>query len=730
MLPGPPPRRGRAALVRPADTMGWRGPVQLVLVLVLLLTLCDGATTNQPHIVFILADDLGYNDVSWHNPDILSPTLEALAREGVILEQNYAQPLCTPSRSALLSGRYPFHVGRQYGVLSPHMPTGLTINVTLLPERLRSAGYSTHMVGKWHQGNCAPEYLPHHRGFDTFLGYWCGQLEHYNHTVQDALDFWDGDRPLPELDGVYATSVFTDRAESIIKEHNASRPLFMYLSAQNPHAPLEVPSEYEELYPATMNADRRTYSAMVTALDDSVGRVVQALKDAGLYSNSVILFVTMTCRGTTPTSCPRRWRLWRERVSFWSRTTPSRSAVCTPSRSALLSGRYPFHVGRQDDVLRPHMPTGLTLNVTLLPERLRSAGYSTHMVGKWHQGNCAPEYLPHHRGFDTFLGFWCGQVDHYNHSVQGALDFWDGDRALPELEGVYATSVFTDRAESIIKEHDASRPLFLYLPFQNPHAPLEAPAEYEELYPATMNADRRTYSAMVTALDDSVGRVVKALKDAGLYSNSRWGQQLPLTRGEGHALGRRHPHAGLRPLPAAGAGRLRQPRADPHHRLDADAAAAGRSQRRRRPPGRLRPVAHAERRPAQRAHRDGLQHRREAAECSAAHRRHEAALGRQLRLQRLVPGAGGPAGLLRSRSGQRAAIGPLESRQSRRVPGLPVQRDGRPDRAPGPVVADAGDGAGDAGASAGAVEGASAGRRALPRPAWSPGGRGLDHRLV
>ncbi|KAF0296118.1 Arylsulfatase I [Amphibalanus amphitrite] len=292
MLPGPPPRRGRAALVRPADTMGWRGPVQLVLVLVLVLALCDGATTNQPHIVFILADDLGYNDVSWHNPDILSPTLEALAREGVILEQNYAQPLCTPSRSALLSGRYPFHVGRQYGVLSPHMPTGLTLNVTLLPERLRSAGYSTHMVGKWHLGNCAPEYLPHHRGFDTFLGFWCGQLEHYNHTVQDALDFWDGDRPLPELDGVYATSVFTDRAESIIKEHNASRPLFMYLSAQNPHAPLEVPSEYEELYPATMNADRRTYSAMVTALDDSVGRVVQALKDADLYSNSVILFVS------------------------------------------------------------------------------------------------------------------------------------------------------------------------------------------------------------------------------------------------------------------------------------------------------------------------------------------------------------------------------------------------------------------------------------------------------
>ncbi|KAF0296121.1 Arylsulfatase I [Amphibalanus amphitrite] len=287
-------RRGRAALVRPGYTMGWRGPAQLVLVigLVLVLALCDGATANQPHIVFILADDLGYNDVSWHNPDILSPTLEALAREGVILEQNYAQPLCTPSRSALLSGRYPFHVGRQDGALDPHMPTGLTLNVTLLPERLRSAGYSTHMVGKWHLGNCAHEYLPPSRGFDTFLGYWCGMIDYYTHRRSGSLDFFDGERPLFELDGIYSASAFTDRAESIIKGHDPSRPLFLYLPFQNVHTPLEAPAEYEELYPATMNADRRTYSAMVTALDDSVGRVVQALKDAGLYSNSVILFVS------------------------------------------------------------------------------------------------------------------------------------------------------------------------------------------------------------------------------------------------------------------------------------------------------------------------------------------------------------------------------------------------------------------------------------------------------
>ena len=120
------------------------------------------------------------------------------------------------------------------------MPTGLTINSTLLPARLRSAGYSTHMIGKWHLGHCAAEYLPQGRGFDSFLGYWAGEEDHYTHLVQDALDYWDGETPLPELDGEYSADVFTERAERIIRGHNASQPLFLYLAFQNVHLPLQV----------------------------------------------------------------------------------------------------------------------------------------------------------------------------------------------------------------------------------------------------------------------------------------------------------------------------------------------------------------------------------------------------------------------------------------------------------------------------------------------------------
>ncbi|KAK4315306.1 hypothetical protein Pmani_013477 [Petrolisthes manimaculis] len=103
---------------------------------------------SPPNIVFFLADDLGWNDVSWHDAGVVTPNLQLLANEGVLLEQNYVQPLCTPTRSALLTGYYPYHLGRQGTVLGYTWPTGLTLNYTLLPENLASLGYDTHMIGK------------------------------------------------------------------------------------------------------------------------------------------------------------------------------------------------------------------------------------------------------------------------------------------------------------------------------------------------------------------------------------------------------------------------------------------------------------------------------------------------------------------------------------------------------------------------------------------------------
>ena len=108
---------------------------------------------KKPNVIFVLADDLGWGDVSWNNPDMPTSNMARLAAEGLRLEQSYAQQVCTPSRAALLTGRYPFHIGRQKRALKPLQPTGLTLNVTTLPSELKKLGYRTHMVGKWHLGD-------------------------------------------------------------------------------------------------------------------------------------------------------------------------------------------------------------------------------------------------------------------------------------------------------------------------------------------------------------------------------------------------------------------------------------------------------------------------------------------------------------------------------------------------------------------------------------------------
>lgn len=107
---------------------------------------------RKPNVIFILADDLGWNDVSWHNADMPTANMEKLSREGIRLDQAYSQQVCTPSRAALLTGRYPFHIGRQKRALKPLQPTGLMLNLTTLPSELKQLGYRTHMVGKWHLG--------------------------------------------------------------------------------------------------------------------------------------------------------------------------------------------------------------------------------------------------------------------------------------------------------------------------------------------------------------------------------------------------------------------------------------------------------------------------------------------------------------------------------------------------------------------------------------------------
>lgn len=272
----------------------------LTFALLFYLCLTYSSSSPPPHIVLIVADDLGYNDVSWHNPDILSPNLARLAQEGVVLEQHYVQPICTPTRSALMSGRYPIHTGRQHGVLWPEEPRGLHAHLRLLPQELQALGYRTHMVGKWHLGLCSEEFLPTRRGFDTFYGYYTGSEDYYLHSrasstppITRGYDLRDQEAVALAGNGTYSAHLFSARAASIIGQLAGSdQPMFLYLAFQSVHSPLQVPEKYEEPFRHIKNRARRTFSGMVMAMDEAIGKVTAALEEAGMAENTLIVFTS------------------------------------------------------------------------------------------------------------------------------------------------------------------------------------------------------------------------------------------------------------------------------------------------------------------------------------------------------------------------------------------------------------------------------------------------------
>jgi len=261
---------------------------QIVLLIIsLALTCLQG---KPPNIVVIVADDLGYNDVSWHNDFVITPHLAQLAAEGVTLEQHYSQPICTPTRGALLTGRYPIHSGLHNGVIEPLTPYGLDTALTTLPEELKRANYTTHMVGKWHLGICNKKFWPTSRGFDHHYGFLLGAQSYFTHDRFGGYDFRDDDEVAIAANGTYSTTLIQDRAVKIISNHDESNPLFMYVPFQSVHGPLEVPDIYKNMYDDVEDEDRRTYLGMVTAMDDAVGNITEALKSSNLYENTIIVW--------------------------------------------------------------------------------------------------------------------------------------------------------------------------------------------------------------------------------------------------------------------------------------------------------------------------------------------------------------------------------------------------------------------------------------------------------
>ncbi|VVC41236.1 Alkaline-phosphatase-like, core domain,Alkaline phosphatase-like, alpha/beta/alpha,Sulfatase, N- [Cinara cedri] len=282
----------------------------LIVISSFLLTNCSlqrESKNKQPHIVLIIADDLGWNDVSFHGSvQIPTPNIDALAYSGVILNRHYVQPTCTPSRAALLTGKYPIRYGLQGTPIIAGQPLSLSSKEKILPQYLQDLGYSTHLVGKWHLGAYKKQFTPTKRGFDSHFGYWNGFISYRNSTHSTTLmsgkDARRGfERVGNEMIDRYATDIFTEEAHKVIEScKHQEKPMFLMISHLAVHTGVPGPNllevsnnTYNDIrFNYIQNKERRLYAGMLTSLDDSVGSVIKSLDNNGMLENSIVLFIS------------------------------------------------------------------------------------------------------------------------------------------------------------------------------------------------------------------------------------------------------------------------------------------------------------------------------------------------------------------------------------------------------------------------------------------------------
>lgn len=248
----------------------------------------------NPNIVLILADDLGYGEVgARHVGDVDTPNIDAIARSGVTFTDGYVTaPSCVPSRAGLLTGRYQQELGI-YG--NPPMPrpanSGLPAGQITLADALRAQGYHTGMVGKWHLGEEAQDH-PLQHGFDEFFGVLASDHPYYGEQEHSGKPFHNpilrGTSPVPASG--YLTDRFASEAASFI-ERNASLPFFLYLPFTATHGPLQAKPEMLARFAHLASERRRVFAAVLASLDEAVGKVRQAIDDAGIADNTVIVFL-------------------------------------------------------------------------------------------------------------------------------------------------------------------------------------------------------------------------------------------------------------------------------------------------------------------------------------------------------------------------------------------------------------------------------------------------------
>ena len=256
-------------------------------VLSLLFLLPGSLLAAQPNIVFFLIDDLGYTDCGFNGgKEIRTPNIDALAKTGSVIESHYVQPVCSPTRSALMTGRYATHTG-VYTIVRPHAKWGLPLQERTLANALKDAGYETAITGKWHLGEFDPAYVPTARGFDHQYGHYFGALDYFTHIRDGAHDWYRDDKELKE-EG-YSTHLVAREASRLITTKDKNKPIFLYVPFNGVHSPMQVPDSYIAPYP-NLTGGRQKLAGMLAAVDEAIGQIVSTLEKSGLRENTLIIF--------------------------------------------------------------------------------------------------------------------------------------------------------------------------------------------------------------------------------------------------------------------------------------------------------------------------------------------------------------------------------------------------------------------------------------------------------
>nr|XP_039271600.1 arylsulfatase I-like [Styela clava] len=282
------------------------------------------STTTKPNIVFILADDFGYNDIGYHalnhHSDMKTPFLDRLAADGIKLENYYVQPICTPTRSQLMSGRYQIHTGLQHSYIHPDQANALPLDNIIMPEQLRQCGYDTHMIGKWHLGDYKIDYVPWKRGFNSYYGFLTGSEDYYTKAFcwgNDGcgVDFWSNSGPTNKTWGQYSAHLYAERAKEVIHSRDKTKPLFLYMAFQSVHSPMQAPDQYVKPFDHIKDNARRIYGGMVAALDEAVENITKQLDAEGLLDDTIIVF--STDNGGQTLAGGNNWPLRGRKVTLW-----------------------------------------------------------------------------------------------------------------------------------------------------------------------------------------------------------------------------------------------------------------------------------------------------------------------------------------------------------------------------------------------------------------------------